>query len=79
MHISLLGLPLQRVSPNDSNITYHRPVRVLFSLLLFLQSVVKLNGLTVLELTWLRNCVELTGALQGINTNGFLKKITEIK
>ena len=32
---SLLGLPLQRVSPNDGNITYHRPVRVLFSLQLF--------------------------------------------
>ena len=45
MHISLLGLPLQRVSPNDGNITYHRPVRVLFSLLLFLLSVVKLNGI----------------------------------
>ena len=50
-HISLLGLPLQRVSPNDGNITYHRPVRVLFSLLLFLLSVVKLNRLTALELT----------------------------
>ena len=75
MHISLLGLPMQRVSPNDGNITYHRPVRVLFSLLLFLQSVVKLNGLTALEFTWLHNYGELMGALQGINTNGFLKKI----
>ena len=51
----------------------------LFSLLLFLLSVVKLNGLTALELTWVRNYGELTGALKGINTNSFFKKITEIK
>ena len=29
------GCPLQMVLPNDGNITYHRPVRVLFSLQLF--------------------------------------------
>ena len=40
--------------------------------------MVKLIGLTALELTWLCSYGELMGALQGINTNGFIKKLQKL-